>query len=116
MQGSGCLNQQDDQICLAAVHEALQVIGSKWAFPVISQLYYGPQRFNQLRRNLRGISIKSLTDTLRHLEHYQIVSRQVFPTTPISVEYALTEKGKEYRTILLQMRQWGEKWIQPPNQ
>ncbi|UUZ97118.1 helix-turn-helix transcriptional regulator [Paenibacillus sp. P25] len=59
------------------------MIGSKWAFLVISQLYYGPQRFNQSRRNLSNISIKSLTDILRHLEHYKIVNRQVFPTIPI---------------------------------
>ncbi|UVI31559.1 winged helix-turn-helix transcriptional regulator [Paenibacillus spongiae] len=111
------MNRNDEQICLAAVNEALQVIGSKWAFLVISQLYYGPQRFNQLRRSLSksNISIKSLTDILRHLEHYKIVNRQVFPTIPISVEYSLTEKGKEYRTILLQMREWGEKWITTPN-
>jgi DNA-binding HxlR family transcriptional regulator len=110
------LNEHENQVCLAAVNEALQVIAGKWAFPVISQLYYGPQRFNQLRRNLRGISIKSLTDTLRHLEQHQIVSRQVFPTIPVSVEYALTEKGKEYRAILMQMRKWGEKWIEPPHE
>ncbi|WP_218091491.1 winged helix-turn-helix transcriptional regulator [Paenibacillus solanacearum] len=110
------MNRNDEQICLAAVNEALQVIGSKWAFFVISQLYYGPQRFNQLRRNLSNISIKSLTDILRHLELYKIVNRQVFPTIPISVEYSLTEKGKEYRTILLQMREWGEKWIATPDE
>ena len=110
------MNRNDEQVCLVAVNEALQVIGSKWSFFVISQLYYGSQRFNQLRRNLGDISIKSLTDILRHLVHHKIVNRQVFPTIPISVEYSLTEKGKEYRTILLQMREWGEKWITTPNE
>ncbi|WP_244860465.1 winged helix-turn-helix transcriptional regulator [Thermobacillus xylanilyticus] len=81
------------------------------AFAVIAQLYYQPQGFNQLRRNLGSITVKSLTDTLRHLERHQIVKRRVFPTIPVSVEYSLTEKGREYRAILLQMRQWGEKWI-----
>jgi DNA-binding HxlR family transcriptional regulator len=109
------MNPNDEQKCLDAVNEALQVIGSKWAFLVISQLYYGSQRFNQLRRNLSTISIKSLTDILRHLEHYKIVNRQVFPTNPISVEYSLTEKGREYRAILLQMREWGEKWSSNPS-
>ncbi|MGG4048909.1 winged helix-turn-helix transcriptional regulator [Paenibacillus favisporus] len=107
------MNPSDEQKCLSAVNEALQVIGSKWAFLVISQLYYGPQRFNQLRRNLSTISIKSLTDILRHLEHY---NRQVYPTNPISVEYSLTEKGREYREVLFQMRQWGEKWGSTPNE
>ena len=109
------MNRNDEQKCLLAVNEALSVIGSKWAFGVISHLYYGSQRFNQLRRNLGNISIKSLTDILRHLEHHKIVNRQVIPTIPISVEYSLTEKGKEYRSILLQMREWGEKWMDASN-
>ncbi|WP_246079642.1 winged helix-turn-helix transcriptional regulator [Paenibacillus piri] len=109
------MNGNEEQRCLAAVNEALQVIGSKWAFHVIAQLYYRSQRFNQLRRSLGNISIKSLTDILRQLEQHQIVHRQVFPTIPVSVEYSLTEKGKEYRSVLLQMREWGEKWNGDPN-
>ncbi|MBO9596921.1 MAG: helix-turn-helix transcriptional regulator [Cohnella sp.] len=105
------MDRIEEQKCFTAVNEALQVIGSKWAFSVISQLYYGPQRFNQLRRSLGSISIKSLTDILRHLEHHEIVHREVFPTNPISVAYSLTDKGKDYRNVLLRMREWGEKWI-----
>ncbi|WP_248929163.1 winged helix-turn-helix transcriptional regulator [Paenibacillus hamazuiensis] len=96
--------------CQLAVSEALQVISGKWAYFVISQLCLGPQRFNQLQRNVGGISIKSLTDTLRQLEQQQIVHRRVYPTVPVSVEYSLTEKGKEYGAILSEMRKWGEKW------
>ncbi|MBW7456594.1 winged helix-turn-helix transcriptional regulator [Paenibacillus sepulcri] len=110
------MNRNDDQLCFTAVNEALQVISGKWAFLVISQLYYDTQRFNQLKRNLDPISIKSLTDILRHLEQHQIIHRQVIPTIPISVEYSLTEKGKAYRTVLLQMRQWGERWITNPDE
>ena len=101
-----------EQRCLTAVNEALRVIDSKWAFQIITQLYYSRQRFNQLRRNVGNISVKSLTDVLRHLEQLQIVHRQVYPTIPVSVEYSLTEKGREYRNVLLQMREWGEKWME----
>ncbi|RAR40674.1 helix-turn-helix domain-containing protein [Paenibacillus sp. MDMC362] len=82
-------------------------------FQVITQLYYSRQRFNQLRRNVGDISVKSLIDILKHLEQLQIVNREVYPTPtiPESVEYSLTEKGKEYRKVLLQMREWGEKWM-----
>ncbi len=105
------MKRAEDQVCQDAVNEALQVIGSKWAYSVIAQLYYGPQRFNQLRRSLGDISVKSMTDILQRLEHHRIVHRQVFPTNPISVEYSLTDKGKDYRNVLLRMREWGEKWI-----
>lgn len=103
------------QTCRLAVSEALQVISGKWAYFVISELCQGTQRFNQLQRSLGSISIKSLTDTLRQLEQHQIVHRQVFPTVPVSVEYSLTEKGREYGAILLEMRKWGEKWRTPAN-
>lgn len=104
------MNTMYQHPCQMAIGEALQVVSGKWAYSVISQLCQGSQRFNQLHRSLGGISIKSLTDTLRQLEQYQIVSRQVFPTVPVTVEYALTEKGKEYVAILVEMRKWGEKW------
>ncbi|CAG7653016.1 winged helix-turn-helix transcriptional regulator [Paenibacillus allorhizosphaerae] len=100
--------------CQLAISEALQVVSGKWSYFVISQLCQGAQRFNQLQRSLGGVSVKSLTDTLRQLEQYEIVSRHVFPTVPVTVEYALTEKGKEYGAILLEMRKWGEKWSRQP--
>ena len=104
-------NKDDDPVCRAAVDQALQAIGGKWSYDVISRLYYGPQRFNQLRRALGGITVKSLTDALRQLERQGIVRREVLPSMPVSVEYSLTEKGKDFRDVLLRMRVWGEKWL-----
>ncbi len=77
---------------------------------VLSLLSLGPQRFNQMRRNLDNISIKSLTDVLRHLEQYKVINRKVLPTGPVTVEYSLTDKGREYIPVLRQMRIWGENW------
>lgn len=103
-----------DSPCYLPIKSAIEVIDGKWSYFVIAQLCQGAQRFNQLRRNLDGVSIKSLTDTLRHLEHCGIVNREVFPTVPVSVEYSLTESGKEYGEVLLKMRAWGEKWREEP--
>ncbi|MBW7454717.1 winged helix-turn-helix transcriptional regulator [Paenibacillus sepulcri] len=100
--------------CFEPISAAIQVIGGKWSYSVIANLCQGTQRFNQLRRNLGDVSIKSLTDTLRHLEQCGIVNRTVFPTVPVSVEYSLTDSGREYGEILFQMRQWGEKWMLNP--
>lgn len=104
--------KEQEERCSAAVAEALRVIDGKWAFSVISQLYYGNQRFNQLRKNIGRVSVKALTDCLRQLERLRVVQRRVYPTVPVSVEYSLTEKGKEYRSVLMQMREWGEKWTE----
>jgi len=108
------MTPNEEQRCFAAMDEALRVIDGKWAYPVLSRLYYGPQRFNQLRRSLGNVSVQSLAGMLRQLEHLGVVRREVFPTVPVQVEYSLTEKGKEYRDILQRMREWGEKWTLPP--
>ncbi|RAV16132.1 winged helix-turn-helix transcriptional regulator [Paenibacillus contaminans] len=48
------------------------------------------------------------------VEQYGIVKREVFPTVPVSVEYSLTESGREFGSILLQMKHWGDKWMTEP--
>jgi DNA-binding HxlR family transcriptional regulator len=104
------INIKDMKVCSIPINAALEVINGKWSYYVIAQLCLEAQRFNQLRRNMGNISIKSLTDTLRQLEKMDVVHRQVYPTVPVSVEYSLTQKGKEFGAILIQMRQWGERW------
>ncbi|TBL78629.1 winged helix-turn-helix transcriptional regulator [Paenibacillus thalictri] len=104
------MNPAAESPCYVPIRAAMDVIGGKWSYFVIVQLFQGPQRFNQLRRSLGEVSIKSLTDTLRHLEQNGIVHREVFPTVPVSVEYSLTESGWEYSGVLLRMREWGERW------
>ncbi|MFF2910833.1 winged helix-turn-helix transcriptional regulator [Paenibacillus sp. NPDC057934] len=106
--------RKGDELCLVSIREALEVVRGKWSFLVLSLLSLGPQRFNQMRRNLDNISIKSLTDVLRHLEQYKVINRQVFPTVPVTVEYSLTDKGQEYIPVLAQMRKWGENWGEHP--
>ena len=99
-----------DERCLPPIREALQVLGGKWSFLILAHLYISPQRFNQLRRKLGDISTKALTDALRHLEHNEIVQRKVFPTVPVTVEYSLTEKGRDFQAVLVEMYNWGYKW------
>lgn len=99
-----------EEKCLSPIREALHILGGKWSFLVLAHLYIRPHRFNQLRRNIEDISTKALTDTLRHLEHNEIISRQVFPTVPVTVVYSLTEKGREFQDVLIEMYHWGQKW------
>ena len=80
-----------------AVKEVLNRVGDKWSVQVVSLLGEDPRRFNDLRRNVEGISQRMLTLTLRGLERDGLVTRTVFPTVPPSVEYGLTPLG---RTLL----------------
>jgi DNA-binding HxlR family transcriptional regulator len=103
-------SKEREEECIASINHTQNIIGGKWSFLVLGHLTMRPQRFNQMRRLLGDISTKSLTDTLRHLEQNGIISRTVFPTVPVTVEYALTEKGKELQAILLEMYTWGHRW------
>lgn len=80
-----------------AVKEVLSRVGDKWSVQVVALLGERPQRFNELRRNVEGISQRMLTLTVRALERDGLATRTVFPTVPPSVEYALTPLG---RTLL----------------
>jgi DNA-binding HxlR family transcriptional regulator len=100
-----CQESAGSSIC-----EVLQILGAKWAFLVLEALLQGPQRFNQLQRNVAIVKTQSLTDTLRHLESSGLVHREVFPTVPVTVEYSLTEKGADFQAALMEMEKWVRKW------
>jgi DNA-binding HxlR family transcriptional regulator len=76
------------------VRQVLDKISDKWSMLLVMTLATGPRRFNQLRRDIPDISQKMLTQTLRDLQRDGMVSREVFPTKPPSVEYSLTPLGQ----------------------
>ncbi len=87
--------------------EVLARIGDKWTVLVITALSPHPQRrFSELRRDIEGISQKMLTQTLRGLERDGLVTRQVEPTVPVTVRYALTERGQSLARVLSAVRAW----------
>jgi DNA-binding HxlR family transcriptional regulator len=75
--------------------ECLALLGGAWTPNVIWYLRAGPRRFNELRGDLHGISAKTLSARLKRLEADGVVSRTVRPTSPPTVEYALTDLGRE---------------------
>lgn len=66
-----------------------------------------PWRFNELKKDLEGISQKVLTDSLRSMEEDGIITRTVYPEIPPHVEYALSDLGESMRPILDAMKDWG---------
>lgn len=104
------MNPKDDIVCVEAIRHIMQIFNGKWAFLVMGELHTGPKRFNQINKSI-GCSTKSLSDTLKLLETNEIVVRTVQPTTPVTVEYALTEKGRDFEQVFYEMRKWGEKWL-----
>lgn len=90
------------------VATTVSLIGSKWKLLIMRDLLARPWRFNELKKDLEGISQKVLTDSLRSMEADGIITRTVYPEVPPRVEYSLTELGKSLKPILDSMRAWGE--------
>jgi DNA-binding HxlR family transcriptional regulator len=78
-----------------AVSEVLSRVGDKWSVLVVTKLGSGTKRFNELRREIGGISQRMLTLTLRGLERDGLVTREIIPTSPLGVEYDLTTLGRD---------------------
>ena len=96
-----------DELPDCPVATTVQLIGNKWKLLILRDLLARPWRFNELRRDLDGISQKVLTESLRSLEEDGIVSRTVHAEVPPRVEYALTDLGESMRPILDAMQVWG---------
>ena len=91
------------------ISELLARVGDKWSVLVVSLLGDGALRFSALRRMIDGISQKMLTTTLRSLERDGFVTRTVFPTTPPSVAYELTELGQDLLAPVGALAAWARK-------
>lgn len=92
------------------VATTVQLIGSKWKLLILRNLFMRPWRFNELRKDLEGISQKVLTDSLRALEEDGIITRTVYPEVPPRVEYALSPLGQSIKPILDAMEEWGTEY------
>ena len=86
----------------------LDRIGDKWTTLIVIVLAEKPHRFGEIRRAVPDISKRMLTQTLRHLERDGMVTRQVFPTQPPSVEYALSTLGTSVLHPLATLVEWAE--------
>ncbi|MCP2164812.1 winged helix-turn-helix transcriptional regulator [Goodfellowiella coeruleoviolacea] len=88
--------------------DVLDLVANKWTALVLGVLRRRPHRFGELRREVEGISQKMLTQNLRNLERDGLISRTVYPTTPPSVEYALTDLGAEIAAHLVTISEWSQ--------
>ena len=102
------LTKEELPECPVATTVAL--IGSKWKLLIIRNLLQRPWRFNELRKDLAGISQKVLTDSLRSMEEDGLITRTVYPEVPPRVEYALSDLGKSLKPILDSMVAWGNSY------
>jgi len=89
------------------VRDTLYVLSGKWKLPIIIALSGGTKRFKDLQRSLQDITPKILSKELKELELNEFVTRTVYATSPVTVEYALTKYSQSLNNIIDEMREWG---------
>lgn len=97
------------QICVK-FESASKILSKRWVGLIIHQLLEGPKRFNELESEL-NITGKVLSEKLKQLEMLNLIKRDVYPTTPVKVEYNLTKKGKGLDPVIKAIESWSQEWI-----
>jgi DNA-binding HxlR family transcriptional regulator len=90
--------------------EVLDIIGGKWAMPIIYILSKGKMRFKELERSVEGINTRMLVKELKNMEANGIIIREVFATVPPTVEYTLTKKGERLLPSIISLHNWGQEF------
>ena len=103
-------NEQKSATCpqrLRASRDALKIIQGKWRIPIVISLTYGIKRFGEIQRDIGDISPKMLSQELKALEENKIISRTMYDSMPVAVEYALTPLGESLIKLLDELLTWG---------
>jgi DNA-binding HxlR family transcriptional regulator len=93
---------------LLSVRDTMDILNGKWKIPIIGSLSFGKKRFKELQRDLDGITAKMLSKELRDLEINHLVTRTVYDTKPVSVEYEISEYGKTLHKVIAEIANWGK--------
>src|SRR4051812_39582561 len=96
-----------DEDALAALQTGVNVLAAKWSVVVLARLASGTHRFNELFRQIDGVSRRMLSATLRQLERDGLVERHVYARVPARVEYELSPAGEHLLVALVPLAGWG---------
>jgi DNA-binding HxlR family transcriptional regulator len=99
-----------EEVCqfkLLASRDTLEVIQGKWRIPIIISLTYGKKRFGEIQRDIADISPKMLSQELKSLEMNKIITRTLYDSMPVTVEYSLTPLGWSMNKLLEEILNWG---------
>jgi DNA-binding HxlR family transcriptional regulator len=92
---------------LKVSRDTLEVIQGKWRIPIIISLTHGNKRFGEIQRDLSDISPKMLSQELKALEVNKIITRTLYDSMPVTVEYSLTPLGASMKKMLEELFKWG---------
>jgi len=101
------MKRDSNVVCLCPLEGIIDAISKKWALLVINEIgNHRSIRYNDLMLELKGISPKTLADTLKQLRSDGLIERHAFNEIPPRVEYTLTKDGQKLRNAIIPLLQW----------
>jgi DNA-binding HxlR family transcriptional regulator len=92
----------------------MTLLGKRWSGLILEVLMNGAIRFTDMAQAIPQLSDRMLAERLKELEAAGVVKRDVYPDTPVRIEYSLTEKGEALRSVLEAVHAWADVWVTPP--
>jgi DNA-binding HxlR family transcriptional regulator len=108
--GSYRVTSMDDRTVCESFQRAAQLVGQRWVPQIAWVLLGGARRYSVLRDAIPEISDTLLSERLRDLEAEGIVTRTVTPTTPVLIEYGLTDRGRDLASVIDGLSAWADRW------
>ena len=102
-----------DGICVH-FQRAADLLGKRWSTLIVSAMLAGATRFSDIRDEVAPISDTLLSERLKQLEADGIIRRDVTPSTPVLIEYHLTDEGRDLERVIDELRSWAERWAETP--
>ena len=103
--------KQYDQACPVA--KALELVGDRWTLLLVRDLLNGTRRFQDFQASLKGIAPSILSDRLKLMEEYGLITRHFYSDHPPRADYTLTDKGKELGVVVSALAVWGSRHVHP---
>lgn len=97
---------------VCSVADALSIVGDRYALLVAREIRYGHTRFQDIATST-GAPRDVLTARLRKLEQAGVIERRQYSEHPPRHEYLLTDAGRDLRPILVALKEWGDRYVNP---
>jgi DNA-binding HxlR family transcriptional regulator len=96
-----------------SIAQTLDVVGDPWTLLIVRDALFGTTRFDDFQRSL-GIPRATLASRLEALVEHGVMERRTYQVRPERHDYALTEKGRDLRRVMISLLQWGDEWSPLP--
>ncbi|GEP96870.1 hypothetical protein CCY01nite_31300 [Chitinophaga cymbidii] len=92
---------------MLSIKDALEAVEGRWKLLILYSLCSGPKRFSEIGREVAGITDKTLAKELKALQANKLIKRDVYDTSPPTVEYTITKHGRSLNKVLYELWNWG---------